>query len=142
VLGRLRSRSETGQDLVEFALLLPLLLAVTFGIIDSGVVVFSYTTIANAAREGTHYGTTQPGFASGTKQTWASPSNRMGLAACGLTRGLGTSMIQVTPSLESGSAVVRVQVNYAANLLSGILFTWAGIPKTINLSAVARMQRE
>lgn len=41
-----------GQSLVEFALVLPLLLVVLFGILDFGRVIYAYNAISNAARTG------------------------------------------------------------------------------------------
>jgi Flp pilus assembly protein TadG len=49
---RTTERSERGQSLVEFAVLLPLLALVTMGVVDFGRVFFAYTTIANAAYQG------------------------------------------------------------------------------------------
>jgi Flp pilus assembly protein TadG len=46
-----RSRSR-GQALVEFALVFPIALLVLFGIFDVGRLVFMYTGLTNAAREG------------------------------------------------------------------------------------------
>ena len=46
-------RRSTGQSLVEMALMLPLLLLVLFGIIDLGYYVYGYSTIYQAARNGT-----------------------------------------------------------------------------------------
>ena len=47
---------EKGQGLVEYALVASLLLLLVFGIFDLSIVIFSYDTIANAAREGARYG--------------------------------------------------------------------------------------
>jgi Flp pilus assembly protein TadG len=44
--------SEAGSELVEFALVLPLLLLVLFGIIDFGLLFQRYQVVTNAAREG------------------------------------------------------------------------------------------
>ena len=52
--------SQKGQDLVEFALLLPLLLAMFLGIMEFGIIILSYNTIANAAREGARYAIIHP----------------------------------------------------------------------------------
>lgn len=41
-----------GQALVEFALVFPLLLLMLFGIIDAGRLIYTYNTVANAARNG------------------------------------------------------------------------------------------
>ena len=44
-------RREAGQELVEFALILPLLLLLFLGIIEFGRAMLAYNTIANAARK-------------------------------------------------------------------------------------------
>jgi Flp pilus assembly protein TadG len=49
---RRRSRRSRGQALVEFALVLPVFLLILFGIIDAGRLIYTYNTIANAARDG------------------------------------------------------------------------------------------
>jgi Flp pilus assembly protein TadG len=54
-----RAAREAGQELVEFALILPLLL-LFLGIIEVGRLMFSYSTIANAAREGARYDIVAP----------------------------------------------------------------------------------
>jgi Flp pilus assembly protein TadG len=46
-----RARSQRSQALVEFALVSPVLLLLTFGIIDFGRAMYFYVTIAEAARE-------------------------------------------------------------------------------------------
>ena len=48
-------RSEKGQAMVEFALVLPLLLALLCGIIDFGWLYYHQITLNNAAREGARY---------------------------------------------------------------------------------------
>ncbi len=47
-----RSRRESSQALIEFALISPVLLVLLFGIIDIGRAVFYYDTVNHAAREG------------------------------------------------------------------------------------------
>ena len=49
---RSTERSQHGQSLVEFAVLLPILVLVTMGAVDFGRVFFAYTTIADAAYQG------------------------------------------------------------------------------------------
>jgi Flp pilus assembly protein TadG len=53
-------RSQTGNALVEFALVLPVVLLVTFGIIGVGRYAYFGMVVANAARAGAQYGA-QPG---------------------------------------------------------------------------------
>lgn len=53
-------RRAKGQGLVEFALILPLLLLLLLGIFEFGRVLFIYSSLFNAAREGARYGVTSP----------------------------------------------------------------------------------
>lgn len=50
--------SQSGATLVEFAIILPLLLLLLFGIIEFARVVTEFTTVRTAAREGARYATT------------------------------------------------------------------------------------
>ncbi len=50
-------RSESGAELVELALALPLLLLVVMGIIDFGFLFQRYEVVTNAAREGARIAT-------------------------------------------------------------------------------------
>lgn len=74
-----KKKPRTGQALVEFALILPLLLMIMFGIIEFGRIFFIYSNLFNAAREGVRYGITMPrdynGIAQRTKETIISISD-------------------------------------------------------------------
>lgn len=56
MMRRIRGRAESGQSLVEFAMVLPLLLMVLFAIIDFGRVYQGHVTLTNAVREGARLG--------------------------------------------------------------------------------------
>jgi Flp pilus assembly protein TadG len=64
--GRLR-RLEAGQAVVEFALILPVLVLITMGILDLGRVFYTYEALANAAREGARYCALHPGEVANTQ---------------------------------------------------------------------------
>lgn len=49
-------RNEKGQSLVEFAILLPVLLLLLMGILEFGIMLNSYLSINNSAREGARLG--------------------------------------------------------------------------------------
>lgn len=49
-------KNEKGQSLIEFAILLPLLLLVLMGILEFGLMLNSYLSINNSAREGARLG--------------------------------------------------------------------------------------
>ena len=52
----LRRGSLSAQDLVEFALVFPVLMLLLFGVIDFGRIFHVLIAISNAAREGARYG--------------------------------------------------------------------------------------
>ena len=54
------NRDAIGQSLTEFALLLPVLLAIMLGGLDLGRVFFAYVTVQNASREGARYAIGDP----------------------------------------------------------------------------------
>jgi len=51
---------ERGASLVEFALVLPILMMLLFGIVTGGLALNSKNSLNNAAREGARYGATLP----------------------------------------------------------------------------------
>jgi len=48
--------NERGSTAIEFSLILPIMLALVFGIVDFGRLLFSYEVLTNAAREGARQG--------------------------------------------------------------------------------------
>jgi Flp pilus assembly protein TadG len=47
--------SDAGSSVIEFALVLPILLLILFGIINFGVLLYNQSVITNAAREGARW---------------------------------------------------------------------------------------
>lgn len=56
IKGKVTSRSEMAQGMVEFALTLPVLLVLFFGIMEFGRLLFTYSVVTTAAREAARYG--------------------------------------------------------------------------------------
>ena len=69
MMKRSRKRLNRGQGLVEFALILPVLLFIVFGIIDFGRVMVIYAGVSNGAREAVRYGAV-PGRRSDAKYNY------------------------------------------------------------------------
>ena len=63
--GRSRHRSR-GQALVEFALVFPLFIAMVFGLIDLGRLVYMHSTLSQAAREGARLAAVEAGWMGST----------------------------------------------------------------------------
>lgn len=59
-VGRHRARGERGAAAVEFALIVPLLAMIVFGIVDFGWAINRDTMVNNAAREGAREGALNP----------------------------------------------------------------------------------
>lgn len=55
-MNRRHWRKQRGVAVVEFALVLPLLLLILFGIVEFGLVMFDQAVITNASREGARAG--------------------------------------------------------------------------------------
>lgn len=102
-----------GQGLVEFALLLPVLLLIMVGTIEFGRILFIYTNINNAAREGTRYGMVHPKDQNGIinhvtdRLELVSPSDIfMNIT---YDRGPGTAPIPVDQVFSSARVIVTLQ---------------------------------
>src|SRR5258707_2077203 len=55
---KLNTKKSKAQAMVEFAIALPVLLALLYGILETGRLVFLYSTIVNASRQAVRYGAT------------------------------------------------------------------------------------
>lgn len=49
-------KNQRGQSIVEFALIMPLIILILFGIFEFGRIFYSYIVITNSAREGARIG--------------------------------------------------------------------------------------
>jgi Flp pilus assembly protein TadG len=87
-----------GQALVEFALVLPLLLLLIFGIVDAGRLIFVYNTISNSARDGARVAiVNQSTSGTDTCDTTAATAYPVGCAiSAGTSLGLTASDVSVT----------------------------------------------
>jgi Flp pilus assembly protein TadG len=61
----LNARSESGQSLVEFALVLPILCVLLFGIVQVGIAYKDYVTVTDAVRAGARKGAVSRNLGSG-----------------------------------------------------------------------------
>ena len=137
-------RSERGSQLIEFALVLPLLLLVVLGIMDFGLLFQRYEAVTNAAREGARIAVLD-GY------NTADVQYRVGqyLVDAGLT---GTPIVDVSApestNLGGGAcmSVVRTTVFYPNQylFLGGIMnyFGRGGSFGSKMISATARMRYE
>ena len=130
-------QDEHGQDLIEYALVLPLFLLLVFGIIEFGLVIMSYNTIANAAREGARAGILPPSDDCDTACRDAAAE----VAARALTAGLNADELEVTVTRPGGGAI-QVEVDYVAHLITGPIISAVGGDSAIPLQTIATMKVE
>lgn len=111
-------KKASGQELVEFALVLPLLLLLVFGAVDLGRLFHAYITISNAAREGARYGIIYPEDTAGILTI-----TRREAQASGLDLNPAVSAVVVSFPQGLGQRLpIRVTVTYHFHLiLTGIL---------------------
>ena len=101
-------RSCRGQNLVEVALVLPIMVLVTLGIVDFGFIYFVRGSVDNAAREGARYGSISPTDTTGI-------TNRVTRTVMGIdtTAGHGFNVDVSYPDGDSNpTSRVRVTVTY------------------------------
>jgi hypothetical protein len=122
-------RGTAGQDLVEYAMILPFLLLLLLGIMEFGIAIFAYNSIASAAREGARYGIVHPNDFAGIEA-----------AARTSAEGLRPGALQVL--IDVDSELVEVEVLYAHSFITGPLIDAVGGNPALNLRTVATMNRE
>ena len=125
---------ERGQELVEFALVIPVVMMVMMAILEFGMLIFSYNTISNAAREGARYGSVFPTDITGIDE-----------AARTLTTGLNEDLLTITISRpdEGDPRPVRVVVTYDYTLATGVLLEALGVSDGVfSIQAASTMQVE
>ncbi len=122
-------KSEKGQSLVEFALVLPLLLMLLFGIVDFGRAFHAYLTIDHAGREAARAASigkdnatvkaigANQGSSIGLKEDWVVPS---------------------TSSRTTGTEI-KITITYPFNFITPVL---GPLVKTINLKDETVMRVE
>ena len=110
-----RLRSERGAAAVEFALVLPLLLLLVFGIVEFGRTFQVQATLSAAAREGVRVMALQD------DQAAARAAVRS--ATTGLSPRPTDAQISVTPTACSTSGNATVTVHYRLDGLTGF-FGW------------------
>ena len=135
-----RFRSERGAELIEFAIVMPILLFIIAGIIDFGMMFRTYEAVTNAAREGARVGVL-PGYAPVDVQSRVDAY----LTASGLAGAHVTSVVDVPVATTAGTFTARaVTLNYTYQfvVLGVAAPLFGGSFGSINLNAVSVMRTE
>lgn len=139
-----RLRRKEGAQLVEFALVAPLLLVLAFGIIEFGVILYDQAVITNASREGARYLSKYP--ATGIAPTQSDVSTYVQTYVANRIIDFTSSAPSPAVSFPAETAGYDgVQVSYSYRFLvfgSLIQLIGGSISPTLNLSSTTVMQIE
>ena len=91
-----KTRKEKGQGLVEFALVLPILLVIIFGLMEMGRLLLAYSSVTTASRQGARYGSTVGDNGSGTPRYLDCPGITAEALKAGRWGGLTAGDITIT----------------------------------------------
>ena len=142
-----RCRSEEGAQLIEFALVLPLLLFVVLGIAEFGFMFQRYEVVTNAAREGARmavlpgYGTADVQarvatyVSSGRVPTTTSPANPVVVV-----ENVSIPVSGGRPPISAKR--VTVTYTYTYQFLNALSAFFGSQGPTVPLSAVSEMRTE
>lgn len=139
---RRRWKSESGAELVEFALTFPILLLVVLGIIEFGLMFREYEIITNAAREGARIR-----VLSAYDADDATARVEQYLDAAGLDSDLADTTVGDPEAVDIGGAcisAVEVSVEYPhpVPFIEGIASYFGQSWDTVTLAASATMRTE
>ena len=146
-----RIKQNRGQSLVEFALVLPLLMILVFGIIDFGMGLRSYISLTNATREGARFAAiggsagVYPGNCDGVTNTTV--VGRVCVAIEGLDRADLTSVGVSYPNGQNPGESVVVSADYTYNYITPMgdivdFFSGGSFPDALSLSTSTDMRLE
>ena len=124
-----RLREERGQELVEYALVLPLLLLLIFGILQFVLVMMAYNTLGDAAREGARLGVIADNadYPSRIEAVVYDITDAAGMARADLT----VDPVK-TADAETNGFIIQVEVTYDMDLFVPVV-----TPPHIPLRAVS-----
>ena len=147
---RIGRRGERGQTLVEFALSIILVMILIIGSIEMIVLIYTYTVLADAAKEGVRYGIVHgtglgAGSCSGPGGGGVACTDSTGANVTTAVRNFAAlsfhdkNAMTVTPTYPDASSVapsrVRVTVSYVYQPLFGL--GWPTV--TVNAAAEGRI---
>ena len=144
-----RLRSVRGQSLVELSMTLPILLILVFGIIDFGMGMRSYISLANSVREGARFASVgnpagEPSDCDGfTNDT---VYGRICVTTGGLNVDLLEPSVTYPEGIGPGNSVI-VSADYDYNFITPLgdflnFFSGGTFPTTIHLSTSSDMRLE
>ena len=139
-MNAMRFPKARGQELVEYAMILPIFVFLILGILDLGRAVYYYSAINNGAREGARYGSIHLEEAN----VEANICNLVIHRTLGL--GLTCDPLDPTPDVSTifnfDTEIVKVTVSYSFKPVTPIIGRIFGGASSVPLSTSSIMQLE
>ena len=112
-IARRGARDERGTQLVELAIVLPIMILLFGAVAEFGRFFYTYATLAKAARAGARYATTRPFY--GTDVAQAQSVAAFGDAAAGCSgtpvlQGLGCANVDIKQGTSGGVQTVTAKI--------------------------------
>ncbi len=129
----------SGAAAVELAVVLPMVLLLTFAAVDLGRVVHAYLAVSNAARAGAGYGSMHE-FTAYTRPSWESQIRSTIEDEMQGLHGFSAANLQstyTTTTDSDGLFQVQVTVSYPFSTV----IAWPGVPSQISLSHKVEMRQ-
>jgi hypothetical protein len=125
-------RDNRGQALLEFALVLPVLLLLVFGIIEFGLIFFDNLVITQAAREGARVG-----VVGGSD---AEIIETIEYSAASLDQSRLQIEIEPGQTVRSQGDPLKVEVHYSVPIMTPIMGQFLSNPYPLQVSVTMRME--
>jgi len=134
-------KKQQGAAAVEFAIILPILIVLVFGIIEFGLALYDKAVITNASREGARAGIVfkVPAVSDGEITTVVNNYCQNYLVTFGAARNASTTITREGASLSGDDLTVAVAYTYDYLLLPGFISSLTG---GLNMNATTVMRME
>lgn len=115
-----RHNRHRGQGMVEFALIIPIFLAITLGTVELGWLLFANHSLTNATREGARYAMVH-GERSGDIATVASVTPVVQDSAGRFASEVTVTNVEFAPNTAEPGSQVRVETTYTHQPIIGMI---------------------
>ena len=137
---RRRRKGERGSELIEFALVFPMLLMVVLAIVDFGFLFQRYEVVTNAAREGARVAVL-PGYTTSDIQDRVTSYATAGGLPTTPTVSIAATTITAGSSTWPATTV-NVSYSHQYLFLGGIASWFGGSFSSVTLTAASTMRNE
>jgi len=127
-----------GATAVEFAFVVPVMVAIVLACVDLGRFAYNYIAVTNAARAGAAYGIMNP-YSSSSLTTWTAAVKQAAKDEMAQQPGYDSTKLNVTVTTATETNGLR-RVRVSASYPFQTVVNWPGIPNQLTLDGVVEMR--